>query len=57
MGFFDVIRQSIAMDQLSLLLDYMRRQNMPNDVNYCIEPNTKVVGKAAMGKGFITAAN
>ncbi|EDW18674.1 queuine tRNA-ribosyltransferase accessory subunit 2 [Drosophila mojavensis] len=57
MGFFDVIRQSIAMDQLSLLLDYVRRQNMPNDVNYCIEPNTKVVGKAAMGKGFITAAN
>ncbi|EDW69339.1 queuine tRNA-ribosyltransferase accessory subunit 2 [Drosophila virilis] len=56
MCFFEAIRASMAADQLPELIEHVRMQNTTAEVNYRIEPNNKVVGKAAMGKGFIAAA-
>ncbi|EDV96370.1 queuine tRNA-ribosyltransferase accessory subunit 2 [Drosophila grimshawi] len=56
MGFFDVIRASIGTDQLPALLEHLRMQNTSTEINYRIEPNNKIVTKAAMGKGFIAPA-
>lgn len=56
MSFFEAIRASMAADQLPELIEHVRMQNTTAEINYRIEPNNKVVGKAAMGKGFIAAA-
>jgi len=56
MSFFDAIRASIEADQLPELIEHVRLQNTDSEIDYRIEQNVKVVGKAAMGKGFVAAA-
>lgn len=56
MAFFEAVRASITADQLPELIQHVRMQNTDSEIDYRIEQNVKVVGKAAMGKGFIAAA-
>jgi len=56
MAFFEAVRASITADQLPELIQHVRMQNTDSEIDYRIEQNVKVVGKAAMGKGFIEAA-
>ncbi|KAH8371308.1 hypothetical protein KR093_006848 [Drosophila rubida] len=56
LGFFAVIRSSIADDELSQLIDLLRLQTAGVNMDYRIEANSKVVSKAGLGKGFIAAA-
>ncbi|ALC43411.1 CG3434 [Drosophila busckii] len=51
LGFFEVIRTQLAQDELPQLLALLTSQG-----SYSIQPNTKVIAKAAMGKGFSSNA-
>ncbi|XP_039489033.1 queuine tRNA-ribosyltransferase accessory subunit 2 [Drosophila santomea] len=56
MAFFEKIRESVARDELPRLTEFVRNQNGKTQVDYSIVANTKVISKAAMGKGFAAAA-
>ncbi|XP_030385269.1 queuine tRNA-ribosyltransferase accessory subunit 2 [Scaptodrosophila lebanonensis] len=54
MAFFETIHKSMASDKLSELAKLL---NADSTADYSIAKNVKVINKAGMGKGFVSATN
>lgn len=55
MHFFATIHNCILNDNLNELISLIEEQGGTNAVQYRLEPNTKVISRVGVGKGFADA--